>query len=87
VRQNCRSIRLALVTEVEGAVLADDSGDRPHPRDVIAPAGRAPGYRDDGDAGRGKRLHGSVGGGREPALIGQRVVEVGEHHLDGAALR
>ncbi len=78
---------LGVVAEPEGAVLAHHPVDRPHPGDVVAPAGRPAGDRHDLPAGLPKPLHGCIGDGRQPAVERERVVDVGEHHLDAAPLR
>ena len=64
---------------VERAVLADDGIHRPHPRDVVAPAGRATGDGHDDPAGIVQAFERAIGAGSELAVRCQRVVDVGQH--------
>jgi hypothetical protein len=67
------------VVEVEGAVLTHHGVDRPHPRNVIAPARRPPGHRHDAKSGCAQLLERPVGFSAELAIGSHGVVDIGEH--------
>ncbi len=71
--------RGVVIAEIERAVLADDRVDRPEPGDHIAPAGRAPGHRDDAPAAFGEPLQCPIRRRAQPTVGGQRVVDIGQH--------
>ena len=60
--------RARVVAEPEGAVLAHHRVDRPHARDVVAPAGGAAGDRDHEQARGAQALERGVGDGGQLAV-------------------
>ena len=74
----------AIAPEPEGAVLPDHGVDRPHAGDVVAPAGGPTGDRHDQKPGGLQALERAVGAGRQMAVGGDGVVDVGEHAPDRA---
>ena len=75
---------MVVVAKIKGAIFSDQSVNRPHAGDVVAPAGRATGDRHHPDPGILKPLNGAVSGGRQPPGHGQGVVDIGEHIADAA---
>ena len=71
--------RARVVAHVERAVLADDGIDRPHARDVVAPAGRPSGDRNHQHAGGAQARERRIGVRRQLAVRRDRVVDVGQH--------
>ena len=67
--KRCTSFRAVRRAHAERAVLADDGVDRPHARDVVAPAGRPAGDRDDELAGRAQALQRRIGRRRQLAWV------------------
>jgi hypothetical protein len=78
-------VRRRVVAHVQRSVLAHDGVDRPHPCDVIAPAGGAAGDRDDELARGPQPLHCAVGFGGQAAVRRQCFVDVGQHAADRPA--
>ena len=79
--------RTRVVAHVEGAVFADDSIDRPHSRDVIAPTCGPARDRHDDPSVRMQSLERAVGERRDPAVRRERVVDIGEHEANRAPHR
>ena len=80
------TLLLVIVAVVECAILADDAVDRPEPCNQIAPSRRAPGDRNDSQPRRLQSPKRVVRRRLEPAIGGQRIVDVEQNHLDSKAV-
>ena len=80
----------AVAAEIEPAILADHAVDGPHPRHLIAPAGRRRGDDDDLQRRAPQPLQRRIGGDGQAAFMGERLVHVGQdetHALELAERR
>jgi hypothetical protein len=74
--------RLAVVPEIEGTILANDSGDWKESGEKIAPSSRAARDDDHMFAGGLESFKGGVACSREPAVECDGVIEIGEDEFD-----
>jgi len=74
------------MAEIEGAVLADHPVDGPLAGDEIAPTRRPARDGDDDEPRRPQALHGVIARRRQPAVIGQRVVDICKHRAHAGPL-
>ena len=70
---------------VERPILANDRVDRPHPRDVVAPACRASGDRNYQQARGAQAGQRRVRRRRDASVRRKRIVDVGQHAAEGTA--
>lgn len=74
--------RRVVIAVIECAILAGDAVDRPHPGNMVAPAGRAASDRRRQQARILQVFKGSIGLGGEPSPRGQGLVDVEQHESD-----
>ena len=81
-------VRCMVVPVIEGAVFANHGVDRPHARDVIAPACRPAGDQDDAQTGAAQSVQCGIRQWGELTVGSERVVDVAEDRVharsDGA---